>query len=109
DGDPLDVLVIMDQPAYIGCLIECRMLGVVTAIQREKNGDKARNDRFVAIAASSILYKDIKNVKELNKNLVEEIENFFIDYNKHKGKKFQPNEWLNKGKAMKIIKKAVID
>ena len=105
DGDPLDVFVIMDQHAFPGCLVECRLIGVLEAIQKEKNNKKERNDRLVAVTDCSILYGDIVNVKELNKNMVKEIENFFIDYNKHEGKKFTPVKWASPEAAVKIIKK----
>src|ERR1700749_3870756 len=85
DGDPVDVLVIMDQRAFPGCLVECRVIGVVEAEQTETNKKKERNDRIVAVTDCSVLYADITNVRELNKKMVEEIENFFIDYNKHEG------------------------
>src|SRR6266480_920007 len=35
DGDPLDILVLMDAPAHVGCLIEVRIIGVITAEQTE--------------------------------------------------------------------------
>src|SRR5579862_2843606 len=48
DGDPVDVLVLMDEPAFPGCLLKCRVVGVIEGEQRE-NGNKERNDRVVAI------------------------------------------------------------
>src|SRR4051812_48346051 len=48
DGDPLDVLVIMDEPSYPGCLVECRVLGILKAKQTKKK--EKRNDRVIAIA-----------------------------------------------------------
>ncbi|MDP9041222.1 MAG: inorganic diphosphatase [Bacteroidota bacterium] len=104
DGDPLDILVIMEEPAYPGCLITTRLLGVLEAEQEEKNGKKIRNDRLVAVSDCSVLYGSIKNIGDLNKSMVTEIENFFIDYNKHEGKKFQPVGWKNSRKAMQLIK-----
>src|SRR5436190_4979634 len=77
DGDPLDVLVIMDQKAFPGCLIECRVIGILEAEQREKDKKPKRTDRVVAGTDCSILYGGIKDVKDLNKNMVAEIENFF--------------------------------
>src|ERR1041384_5805069 len=48
DGDPLDVLVLMDEPVFIGCLIETRLLGVIEAEQTY--GSKIeRNDRLIAV------------------------------------------------------------
>jgi len=104
DGDPLDALVIMDQPAYPGCLIQCRPLGVLKATQREHNGKEVRNDRFVAISNCSVLYKGIHHIEDLNKGMTAEIENFFIDYNKHEGKKFTPLGWGGIKASMKMIR-----
>lgn len=106
DGDPIDVLVIMDEPAYPGCLIHTRLLGVLEARQEDEKGKKIRNDRLVAVSNCSVLYENIKNVDDLNKSMVKEIENFFIDYNKHEGKKFDPMGWKNSKTAMKLIEKS---
>src|SRR5580704_3402296 len=38
DGDPIDIMVLMDAPAHVGCLMEVRIIGVITAKQTEKNG-----------------------------------------------------------------------
>jgi len=108
DGDPIDVLVIMDQPGFMGCLVQCRAIGIIEAEQKEKGGKKERNDRIVAISACSILYKDIKSVKELNKQMVAEIEHFFMDYNRHEGKEFKPLKWADGDTALKLIKKQTV-
>jgi inorganic pyrophosphatase len=50
DGDPLDVLLLMDEPVFTGCLVEARVLGVIEAEQTEK-GKTERNDRLIAVAA----------------------------------------------------------
>ena len=48
DGDPTDVLVLMDEPAFPGCLLKCRIIGVMEGQQgKKKNGE--RNDRIIAI------------------------------------------------------------
>ncbi|MFN8470923.1 MAG: inorganic diphosphatase [Anaerolineae bacterium] len=60
DGDPLDVLVLMDSPAFAGCLLECRLIGVIEAEQSE-DGKKERNDRLIAVAAQSREHKDIES------------------------------------------------
>lgn len=104
DGDPVDVLVIMDQHAFPGCLVQCRLLGVLKAIQKEDDGKKERNDRLVAVADCSILYADLKDIQDINKHMAKEIENFFVDYNKHEGRKFEPIKWAGADEAMKLIK-----
>jgi len=107
DGDPLDVLIIMEEPTFPGCLIECRLLGVLEATQKEKGDSGERNDRLVAVASKSVLYANISNIKDLNANMITEIENFFIDYNKHEGKKFKPLRWGSMKKALALVKEAV--
>ena len=92
---------------FSGCLIDCRIVGVLTAFQKEKGKKKIRNDRFVAVAACSVLYKNIKKLAALNKSMIEEIENFFIDYNKHEGREFTPLAWLDEKKALKMVHKAL--
>src|SRR6266852_4075434 len=46
DGDPLDILVLMDAPAHVGCLIEVRIIGIIEAEQSE-NGETVSNDRLL--------------------------------------------------------------
>src|SRR5215831_6683062 len=48
DGDPLDVLVLTDEPTFVGCLVHAKLLGVIEAEQTE-NGETERNDRLVAV------------------------------------------------------------
>ena len=48
DGDPVDVLVLMDEPAFARCVLSCRAIGVIEGEQGDKK-DKKRNDRIVAV------------------------------------------------------------
>jgi inorganic pyrophosphatase len=104
DGDPLDVLILMDEPAYPGCLIECRLIGALVATQKEGKKE-SRNDRIVAIAQCCVLFEDVEKIQSLNKNLTEEIENFFKDYNSREGKEFIPIKYAGAKYAMKLVRK----
>ena len=77
---------------------------ILEAKQKEKGKKTIRNDRLVGVSDCSVLYKSVKNLEDLNKSMVKEIENFFIDYNKHEGRKFIPIGWKKKKPAMKLIK-----
>jgi inorganic pyrophosphatase len=81
DGDPLDVLVLMDDPAFPGCLVECRLVGILEA-EQTKGQRKIRNDRLIAVANQSLRYSDIHHLSDLNRTLVKQIEAFFINYQK---------------------------
>src|ERR1044071_9297755 len=49
DGDPLDILVLMDAPAHVGCLIDVRIIGIINAVQSE-DGKTESNDRLLGVA-----------------------------------------------------------
>jgi inorganic pyrophosphatase len=104
DGDPLDVLVLMDEPAFIGCLIEARLLGVIEAVQTE-DGESERNDRLIAVAAESHTNAGLKSLKKLDSKLLGEIEHFFVSYNEARGKKFEPIGRKGPSTAKRLIEK----
>jgi inorganic pyrophosphatase len=104
DGDPLDVLVLMDEPAFVGCLVEARLLGVIEAEQTE-DGKTERNDRLIAVAANSHTHGALKSLKDLDANLVREIEHFFVSYNEVRGKKFRPKARKGPAVAKRLISK----
>src|SRR5438552_10236328 len=81
DGDPLDALVLMDEPAFCGCLVESRLVGVIEAEQSE-DGKTERNDRLIAVAAKSQIHADIKSLTDLSTALFKEIKHIVITYNK---------------------------
>lgn len=106
DGDPLDVLVLMDEPSYPGCLIECRVLGIIEARQTERNGETMRNDRVISVAIASERYAGttLQNLKPQ----MEDIKKFFINYNAMAGKTFLPFKNSGPDTAIRLIKKSSI-
>ena len=102
DGDPLDVLVVMDEPAFVGCLVLCRLLGVIEAKQTEK-GKTERNDRLIAVSTDSRTHERLKAITDLDPVLLDEIEHFFVSYNEVKGKKFKPVRRLGSAHARKLV------
>jgi inorganic pyrophosphatase len=108
DGDPLDVLVIMDQPGYPGCLVKCRLLGILEAEQVEKNKKRERNDRIIAVSEGSMQYAGVNDIGNLNKDMPYQVEQFFVNYNKLEGKEFIPKKWGGAHAALKMIKKHTV-
>jgi inorganic pyrophosphatase len=103
DGDPLDVLVLMDEPAFTGCLVRVRLVGVVEAEQTERDGGTTRNDRLIGVAAESRLHKGVRTLKGLGPALLDEIEHFFVSYNDFKGKRFKPLGRFGPKKATELV------
>jgi len=105
DGDPLDVLVLMDAPAFCGCGVECRLVGVLEAQQRE-NGRSIRNDRLIGVANAARDYGDLQALEGLNSHLLEEIEQFFVSYNAAEGKRFRILARKGPSAARKLLREA---
>ena len=103
DGDPLDVLLLMDEPAFPGCLVPARLVAVIEAKQTERDGETMRNDRLIAVAADSRTHKAVRTLSDLNDTLMDEVEHFFISYNQIKGKKFEPLGRFGHIKAAQIV------
>ena len=81
DGDPVDVLVLMDEPAFPGCLLRCRIIGVIEGEQIDKKSkEKERNDRIVAITEQNHSWADVKKIEDLGDKFCKELEAFFVDY-----------------------------
>ena len=91
DGDPLDVLVLMDEPVAPGTVVPCRLIGVIEARQRKRRGAKwKRNDRLLAVAAKTHRYPAVRRLADIAPPVLDEIERFFVFYNAQKGADFEP-------------------
>jgi inorganic pyrophosphatase len=101
DGDPLDVLLLMEESLFPGCLVDAHLIGVIEASQMMA-GKTVRNDRLIAVAQQSTLYGVIASLDEVGETLLQQIEEFFIAYNASFGKEFVP---LNPGSAELAMEK----
>ena len=106
DGDPLDVLVLMDAPVFPGCIVPSRLIGVIEAQQTE-DGETERNDRLLAVAWNSPAHQSIRELSDLSPDLVAQIEHFFVSYNEMKGKRFEVKGQAGKKRALGLVKAAI--
>lgn len=90
DGDPLDVLVLADEPLPIGAVVPCRLIGVIEAEQQEGRQRPERNDRLIAVADASHRHRHVRALRDLSTDLLDEIESFFVDDNRLRGRRFTP-------------------
>jgi inorganic pyrophosphatase len=105
DGDPIDVLLIMEESAFPGCLVETRLLGVIVAEQTE-GGKTNRNDRLVGVATRSPLHGGLQSIEDLEPRMLDEIEHFFCSYNEMAGRQFRVTSREGPEQALKLIKAA---
>jgi inorganic pyrophosphatase len=103
DGDPVDVLVLMDEPAFPGCLLSCRPIGVIQGEQGDKKNIE-RNDRIVAIEKDAHSWADVKTISDLGKEFCKELEEFFVNYHKLSGKKYRVLGMRGPEQARKLVK-----
>ena len=105
DGDPLDVLVLTDDPLFPGCLVDCVLIGVIEAEQEDK-GERKRNDRLIAVAQASLLYSDIKDLADLNPTVLKQIEAFFVNYQRVRNVRVTILEHRGSDKALEILRRS---
>jgi inorganic pyrophosphatase len=103
DGDPIDVIVISEIETFPGCMMECRVIGAITAEQRERDGQSMRNDRYIAIPEVSQLYANINDLENLPQEMITQLEHFFISYNQQAEKEFKPLGRLKAQEAQELL------
>jgi inorganic pyrophosphatase len=85
DGDPLDAMVLMDEPAFPGCVVKGRLIGIIEAEQTKKSGKVIRNDRLLVVAEAARDYGQLQRAKDLDPLLLQEFEYFFASYHAMNG------------------------
>jgi inorganic pyrophosphatase len=116
DGDPLDILVLLEESLAVGTLVEARLIGVIEAEQTEPSGQNGkkkskpqtkRNDRLLAIGKLSKDYAGIEDPRKMRPDTIDQIQAFFQQYNKLEGKKFKPIGVRGPKQAVKIVRSAI--
>src|SRR5258708_29836508 len=106
DGDPLDVLILMDAPTFVGCLVDARLIGVLE-IRQTKKGKELRNDRIIAVAKSSRRHSTLHTLRDVPAATLEEMEHFFASYNEIKGEKLKVIGRHGPARAVALVRSGV--
>jgi inorganic pyrophosphatase len=105
DGDPIDVLLLMDEPAFPGCAVRSRLIGVIEGQQLDGK-KKVRNDRLVAVAEANHMYANVRTIKDLPGKWLRELQVFFVNYHDLEGKKYELLGCKGAEAAFNLIRKA---
>ncbi|TGE05449.1 inorganic diphosphatase [Hymenobacter fodinae] len=108
DGDPLDVLLLLDAPTFAGCVVEARLIGALEIEQLEDDGSRVRNDRLLAVANNSRLHKGLHEITDLSREMLHEIEHFFSSYNSVKGGEIKVLHRVGAKKAHTLLAQALL-
>ncbi len=106
DGDPVDVLVLMDEPAFPGVVVKSRLVGIIEGEQYDKKQTE-RNDRIVAVADENHSFADIEHIDDLGKLFVRELEHFFVNYHELSHEQYRVIDVRGPGHARKRIEEGM--
>lgn len=88
DGDPLDILVLNDEPAAVGTMLTARLIGVIEGEQTEE-GRTFRNDRVLAVAQASHLFEKLRGADDLPERFRRNLSEFWVNYAALRGVTFK--------------------
>jgi inorganic pyrophosphatase len=101
DGDPLDVLALVEEPSFTGCLIEVRPVGILNMVDNEEADQKV-----VAVPNRNPRYDQVHTMDQIFPHVRREIEHFFTIYKELEGKKTQMRGWGRPKEAREVIVKS---
>jgi len=102
DGDPLDIVVLADEPPPVATIVPCRIIAILEAEQTEQ-GKTIRNDRLLGVAAKSERYAQCVKRKDIDATVLDRIADFFRFYHREQGKQFEPRGWKSSRKAHEAL------
>lgn len=108
DGDPLDVMILGEEATFTGCLVTIRLLGIIEAQQREKRST-IRNDRLIGTAETPKIRPVERSLDDLPAKVLDQIEHFFISYNRFEGRVFVPLRRRGPRVAARRVAQAIRD
>ena len=103
DGDPLDVLMLLETATFPGCVVRGRIVGVIDGRQTGRSGKTTANPRLIAVSMESTEYAGVRRLRELPQTLIDEITHFFVSYNDAAGKTYAPSGAFGPRKALAMI------
>jgi inorganic pyrophosphatase len=101
DGDPLDVLVVIDEPTFPGCRLLMRPIGML-----DMTDEKGRDEKILGVALGDPRYQDLRELNDLGAHWLREIENFFQTYKTLEDKWTEVVGWLGVDAAEQVIAEA---
>ncbi|MBK9127737.1 MAG: inorganic diphosphatase [Phycisphaerales bacterium] len=102
DGDNLDVLVMVNEPTFSGCLIQARVIGLFKMTDRNQHDYKV-----LAVPNSDPLFAEYQDLQDVPKHYLREVEHFFMTYKQLEGVNTEPHGWGDAGEASQEVHASV--
>lgn len=103
DGDALDVVVLIDQPTFPGCLMRVRPIGILRLAQEGEQDDKV-----LCVPVEDPLYGDTHDIEDIPAHRLLEIKHFFATYTELEGREVEVGNWENAAAAFKAIQESLL-
>ena len=102
DGDPLDALVVVEEPTFPGCIVPARPIG--TLLMSDERGD---DEKILAVPTGDPRFAEVRDLDDLPKHWLREIETFFATYKElESNKSSDVKGWHDAEVAWKLIGEA---
>lgn len=102
DGDPLDILVMVNEPTFPGCIIEARPIGIFRMLDKG-----VADDKILAVPARDPIFTDYHDITDIPKHYLAEVGHFFEVYKDLEGMRTKPIGWENAAAAKTEILRAM--
>lgn len=102
DGDPLDILVLIQGATYPGVVVEARPIGAL-----KMRDDKGQDDKIMSVAINDPNFAHVHELKDLAPHLLREVEHFFLTYKNLEAKDVQSEGWVGLEEAKNIILQSI--
>lgn len=102
DGDPLDILVHVEEATFAGCQIESRPIGVLKMLDRGEPDDK-----IFAVPVHDPRYTEYYDIKDFPQHYLKEIEHFFLIYKDLEGRRVEIRGWEGSDSAKAVIQSSI--
>lgn len=102
DGDPLDILVLVSEPTFPGCVLQVRPIGLL-----EMTDDKGPDEKVLAVPLHDPRYDDCHALNDIAGHRLQEIEHFFAIYKELEGKTVTVNGWRDQDVCHALIRETI--
>ena len=100
DGDPLDALVIVQEPTSPGCVVPARPIGML-----DMHDDKGTDEKVLAVPLGDPRFEGVNTLQDISPHWLREIENFFLTYKTLEDRLTEVRGWCDVATAWEVIER----
>jgi inorganic pyrophosphatase len=98
DGDPLDVLILVEEPTFPGCRVRVRPIGILLM-----DDEGCEDEKLLGVPEGDPRFAEVYDLKDLPHHWLAEVENFFATYKVLEGKPTSTGQWQGAKEACQVV------